>query len=261
MDLQRNASTRDYVVPLARRVYSTEPSSNSSSSDDIVRVSHRPATYKSWTEEKIRLACDAVTLQGFNYRRAELEFGVPKSTICDRISGKSLPGATSGPQRYLTENEEKELVHFIKESARVGYARTRHQIIAIVEEVLKANHYKSSITSGWWYSFMRRHPELTIRTAEKLTYARAIAQDQSTLDHYFDLLEQTLLANELISFPSRIFNVDESGFPLQPHRLPVIAEKGSKHPSTVTTGDKVQITVIACVNASGGKMPPMVIFD
>ena len=70
-----------------------------------------------------------------------------------------------------------------------------------------------------------------------------------------------MLANELISFPSRIFNVDESGFPLQAHKSSVVAEKGSKHPTTVTTGDKAQITVIACVNAGGAKFPPMVIFD
>ena len=68
-------------------------------------------------------------------------------------------------------------------------------------------------------SFRGRHLELTIRTAEKLAYARVVAQDQSVLDHYFDLLEQTLLENELTSFPSRNFNVDESGFPLQAHNL------------------------------------------
>ena len=90
---------------------------------------------------------------------------------------------------------------------------------------------------------------------------RAVAQDQSVLDHYFDLLEQTMLANELISFPSRIFNVNESGFPLQVHKSSVVAEKGRKHLTTVTTGDKAQITIIACVNASRAKLPPMVIFD
>ena len=88
----------------------------------------------------------------------------------------------------------------------------------------------------------------------RVAYARAVAQDQSVLDHYFDLLEQTMLENEIISFPSRIFNIDESGFLLQGHKSCVIAEKGCKHPITVTTGDKAQITVIACINA-------MVIFD
>ena len=99
--------------------------------------------------------------EGYTYRRAELEFGVPKSTIRDRISGKTLPGATSGPERYLTDTEEQELVHFIKECAKVGYAKTRKQIIAIVELVLKEKRGPdTSITPGWWYSFKGRHPEL-----------------------------------------------------------------------------------------------------
>ena len=50
----------------------------------------------------------------------------------------------------------------------------------------------------------------------QLAYSWAIAQDQTVLDHYFDLLEQTLGANELISLP--FLNVDESGFLLQEHQ-------------------------------------------
>ena len=257
----RSKNSSEYV-PLARRVYATRSSSKPSIPITDDRQSQRPAAYKLWTEEKIRLACEAVKAEGYTYRRVELEFSVPKSTIRDRISGKTLPGATSGPERYLTDTEEQELVHFIKECAQVGYAKTRKQIIATVELALKEKRGPdTSITPGWWYSFKGRHPELTIRTAEKLTYARAVAQDQSVLDHYFDLLEQTMLANELISFSSRIFNVDESGFQLQAHKSSIVAEKGSKHPTTVTTGDKAQITVIACVNASGAKLPSLVIFD
>ena len=105
-------------------------------------------------------------VKGYTYRRAELEFGVPKSIIRDKISGKTLPGATSSPERYLTNTEKHELVHFIKECARVGYAKTRKQIISIVELALKAKHGPdTSITPGWWYSFRDRHSELTIRTA------------------------------------------------------------------------------------------------
>ena len=54
----------------------------------------------------------------------ELNLNLAKSTIRDRISGKTLPGATSGPERYLTDTEKQELVHFIKECARVGYTKT-----------------------------------------------------------------------------------------------------------------------------------------
>ena len=68
--------------------------------------------------------------------------------------GKPYLVLPSGPERYLTDTEEQELVHFIKECARVGYAKTRKQIISIVELTLKAKRgLDTSITPGWWYSF------------------------------------------------------------------------------------------------------------
>ena len=108
-------------IPLARRIYTTKPSRVPQPSTKE-RVFNRPTHYKVWTEEKIRLACDAVKVDGYTYRRAELEFGVPKSTIRDRISGRTLP--------------EQELTHFIKECAKLGYAKTRKQIIAMQLEKL-----------------------------------------------------------------------------------------------------------------------------
>jgi len=37
--------------------------------------------------------------------------------------------------------------------------------------------------------------------------------------------------------------------------------KGAKHPSVVTANVKARITVLACVNAVGNAMPPMVVFN
>ena len=122
-------------IPLARRIYTTKPSRVPQPSTKEW-VFNRPTHYKVWTEENIRLACDAVKVDGYTYRRAELEFGIPKSTIRDRISGRTLPGATSGPERYLSKDEEQELTHFIKECAKLGYAKTRKQIIAMQLEKL-----------------------------------------------------------------------------------------------------------------------------
>ena len=46
------------------------------------------------------------------------------------------------------------------------------------------------------------------------------------------------------------------------HKLPkVVAGVGQKHPYAVTSGDRSQITVMACASASGYSIPPMVIFE
>jgi len=40
----------------------------------------------------------------------------------------------------------------------------------------------------------------------------------------------------------------------------VVSLKGAKHLSVVTANVKAQITVLACVNAAGNAMPPLVVW-
>lgn len=101
------------------------------------------------------------------------------------------------------------------------------------------------------------HPTLTLRSAEKLSYARFVATDQDLLNNYFDLLHETMEEDSLFDSPAQIWNCDETGLPLDHKSEKVIAELGQKHPRTVTTG---QITVLACSSATGQCIPPLVIF-
>ena len=113
------------------------------------------------------------------------------------------------------------------------------------------------MTHGWWESFKRRHPQLTLCTASPLSYARAVASNPEVIRRYFDLLEQTVLENGLANKPSQIFNLDETGMPLDPKPLSVVAKKGQKYPAAVGSGDKSQIIVLSCCNAAGYAMPPL----
>ena len=67
---------------------------------------------KLWNEESMRKAYEAVTMRGESVRRAATHYDVPKSTLHDRVEGKVSLGARSGPQRYLTNEEEECLVKF-----------------------------------------------------------------------------------------------------------------------------------------------------
>ena len=61
--------------------------------------------------------------------------------------------------------------------------------------------------------------------------------------------------------PNRIYNVDETGICLDGHAPRVVALKGQKKVRYRTSGNKNQVTVIACVSASGQCIPPFVISD
>ena len=114
---------------------------------------------------------------------------------------------------------------------------------------------------GCWEYFRRRHPKLTLRTATPVSYARAMASDPEIINNYYDLLECTLCDNDLMDKPAQIFNLDETGMPLDPSPPLIVARRGQKHPSAVGSGDKSQITVLSCCSASGYALPLFVIFD
>ena len=85
--------------------------------------------------------------------------------------------------------------------------------------------------------------------------------NNDTMKQYFDLLEDTLKEHNLLQHPSQIYNVDESGIPLDPKSPNVVSKKGVKKVRYRSAGKKGQITIVACGNAIGQVIPPMVIYD
>ena len=220
----------------------------------------RPPMYKEYQAEKLCQAYEAVK-GGQSVRRAAEQFGIPKSTLGDRITGRVKFDSHSGPPRYLSNTEEDELASFICQCAGMGYAKTKKEILAIVQAVLatKGNHV--NLSNGWWESFKSRHPYLTLRAVEKLSYSRFVASNSIIINNYFDLLEQTLEDNDILENPSQIFNCDETGMPLDHTPGSVIGIRGQKHPRAIVSGVKKQITVLACANAAGNVIPPLVLFS
>lgn len=148
---------------------------------------------KQWSSQDLTLACKAVS-DRWTIRRAAEEFGVPKSTLYDHVSGRIGIGARSGPPRYLSDKEEKDLVNFLTGCSKIGFAKSRKEVLAIVQAIVAKKRGRDIIvTTGWWNSFKKRHPQLTVRTASRLSYVRAIAHSAEIFNNYFDLLEQTLV--------------------------------------------------------------------
>ena len=123
-------------------------------------------------------------------RRAAEEFGVPKSTLYDQLSGKVKPGSSSGPQRYLNEEEEEELSNFLIGCASIGYARSRRQVISLVEDVVRMKGLASKVSFGWWESWRKRHPNISLQTAEPLAHVRSVCSKPEILHNYYDILEE-----------------------------------------------------------------------
>ena len=220
-----------------------------------------PKQYGGYSPEQMEKAVSAVLQNQLSICAAAELYGVPKSTLGDRISGRVLPGTASGAVRYLADSEEEELAEFIVGCASIGYPKTIRDILAIVQSILASRGVHRIVTYGWWEAYRRCHPILTLRVPSSLSKARALASTRDVIDRYFDLLEETLLKNELKDCPCQIFNMDESGMPLDPKSMKTIHVHGDPNPVTTTTGNKAQITVVACISTSGNYIPPMIVWD
>ena len=98
-------------------------------------------------------------------------------------------------------------------------------------------------------------------TPLKLAYVCAVMGNKEVIGAYFDLLEETLTKNGLLDNPRAIFNVDETGMPLDHKPEKAIAKMGARNVTAHASGDKTNITVIACGSAAGQVIPQMVLFQ
>jgi len=132
-------------------------------------------------------------------------------------------------------------------------------MIALVQTIAESRGVDRQISNGWWEKFWMRNPSITfLRASVPLSKARAEATDSEI---YFDLLEKTMAEHDLLDKPCQVFNADESGFPLAPKPLKAVHCSGAHATNAVNSGDKTQITVLACVSAGGHSIPPFVIWD
>ena len=100
-------------------------------------------------------AMEAVRTGSMGVNRAVLEHSVPRTTLKDRLSGRIIHGSNIGPKPYLTQDEEKELAKFLINCFKMGYGKTRGEVLKIVEAVMKkkGRKHEGPISQGWWCCF------------------------------------------------------------------------------------------------------------
>ena len=210
-----------------------------------------------WTENGAEEAVNACH-RGMSIRRAAELYGIPKSTICDKLNGKMPIGQKKGPPMKLSPELEDRIEKWIIHMARIGYGQMMSDILDKVEELLnKLNIQKkfgdSNRPSIKRYTlFMERHPDLQMRMTSALSHARCdVSYDNLTywfqeLKDYMREVKQADILQDL----SRICNCDETGFPLALKTKKVIVLKHDKHVyQDGMTSNKTQITILLAASA------------
>ena len=164
---------------------------------------------------------------GGHIKRAAKEHGVPVGTLRDRISGRVVHGTKPGPGPYLSSTEEAELSSFLQSCSKVGYRRTRTDVMGIARSVAaeKGILKGSKVTQGWWRRFCERQPYLSLRRGDVTAHVRMDAVNSETLTQYFTLLRDVLTEHDLFTTPAQIYNV---GIPFDPRAPNVVGKKRNK---------------------------------
>ena len=202
---------------------------------------------------------------GATLRDSARKYNVPVTTLYRRVNGMVAMGSRPGPAPVLSSMEDR-LAHYLVEMADMGFGLSRQEVMRLAFQIAEESGIKhpfKNCTAGrkWFEAFRFRHPNLTLRTPEALSYARAKSLNPKTIEDFFAKLAAIYARLNLFCRPMQVFNVDESGVNVTQHKGKVIAEVKRKGVHRVVAAEKGKNhTVIACGSASGFVLPPMIIF-
>ena len=141
-----------------------------------------------------------------------------------------------------------------------GSPIARNVLKKLVVDIIKSSdrqtsfNLESSPSDAWVRSFLERHPSLSLRTPHPLENSRAEV-NQSQIDHYYKLLEHTLQTLGVENDPSRLYNLDETGFSGKEHsRDKVLAPKGVRTAYQQMVGISGHVTFQVAISALGKQL-------
>lgn len=222
-----------------------------------------------YTTESLQKALKEIRENEIPIREASRKYGIPRCTLEDRLSGRRTDQIKKqGPEPVLGEEGEKKVVEWLLNIAKCGFPIKKQELLDTVQKILKdlkkSNPFKDDRPGQTWYvNFLKRHPEITVRSAEGINKARARVTEESIRLWFREL--EIFLAQEghldILTEPERIFNADESGFSLCPKTGKVLGPKGYRNLYQIKTGnEKDNLTVLTTFNAAGEMCPPLVVF-
>ncbi|XP_054611682.1 uncharacterized protein LOC129169344 [Dunckerocampus dactyliophorus] len=218
---------------------------------------------KKWTEEAMERALIEVKSGRCTVRQAAKQFGVPKSSLGDRVSGRVTPGSRSGPAQLITSSDEELLVEFSLYMSKHGFPLTKQQLVSFASSIYKRQHRRvafSKLGQTWWLNFRKRQEKnISIQPADNVVRGRTVHVRKEEVDQFFHLLSTVVEAHALGDKPHQIWTCSEMDFQLARKR--VILPKANSLGCKLAPATRDYISVLACFNAVGKDIPPFIVFS
>ena len=206
---------------------------------------------------------------GMGLNAASRAFGISKPTIRRHRLGLNKYASDDvkcmGGPLFLPASVEDELVKHVKDLDAMMFGITAKDLMSLAYEVAvahgitKFSDVKKSAGKKWYYSCMRRHTELSLRSPEPNSLARAAWFNREAVYHYYDLLEK--LIDEHHFTPDKIYNVDETGHSTVQTPSKVLSTKGKRQVGATTSAERGSTTTgVYCHSGTGNYLAPMLVF-
>lgn len=169
-------------------------------------------------------------------------------------------------KKALTDEMERELAQHCRDLDARFYGLTRKHIMKIAFDYADMNNVsdrfnqeKKQAGKDWLKAFVRRN-NLSVRTPEQCSMARAMGFNKVQVNRFFENLKTCCTKYQ---FPAhRKYNMDETGISTVPNKTPkILTPKGKKTVCKISSAERGEtVTAVCCMSATGIYVPPALIF-
>nr|CAI5850953.1 unnamed protein product [Callosobruchus analis] len=217
------------------------------------------ATYRKIYNEADATKAVTAVKSGMSQRNAAITCNVPRATTLFRMNEKFKDKITPGPSPVLTYEDEGLLKRWIMTSHRKGFPLRTKDLQTSVKKFLDDNPRSTPFTDNnpgeWWYkAFLRRHPNISLRTADAVTAASSTVAGADV--KIWEGIEEYLEEKKSERIPIESSNCV---YICMPSIKRALAPKVCKNVYEIQHYPKASITVLFNFCANGDTTPPMMV--
>lgn len=196
------------------------------------------------------------------------KYGLAYATLYRHVKSGNVSPKLGRFRPVFNEDQEIELMTYLKDMDSVFFGLTRDEFKNLAYTYAKKNNFSypkswdkyEKAGDDWLQSFLSRHNDITLRTPEATSVARAKGFNRHEVGRFYENLESLIDKHDIDA--SRLYNMDETGISTTTNKPPkVLSIKGKKQVGIIASAERGQLTtVIGCCNAAGSFLPPFLIF-
>ena len=210
-------------------------------------------------EARIILAIQAIhKSKNLSITKAAKLYTIPRSTLRDRINGRSSQMETRANRHKITELEEEVIVQYILDMDSRGFPPKLKNVEDIANHILESRGAKR-VGKLWVHRFVKRRIELKTRFSRVYDFQRALCEDPKLIEEWFRLVANMRAKYDILDCD--FYNFDETGFMMGVICAAMVVTSAERRDRSkpVQPGNREWATAIICGNGEGETIPPFLV--